>query len=151
MAHGGPKVQEPSLLQLTGARCSIIYNSLSSKGYCLQHPTLLPGSCCTAQDQLPRQWVRSSAAGQHGCGCRTARLLQLFPRSSQTPLWKWARATQANKVKGGKISPTASTRAKPKCHFGTTWLTQPKHCMFILLTHRFKFAPQPHLLSPWIQ
>lgn len=89
MAHGGPKVQELSLLQLTGARCSIIYNPLSSNGHCLQHPTLLPCSCRTAQDQLPHPWWGAQLW-----------LLQLSLSPSETPLWKWARATPDKKWRG---------------------------------------------------
>lgn len=75
MAHGGPKVQEPSLLQLTGARCSIIYNPLSSNGHCLQHPTVLPRSCCTAQGWLPHHRVRSSGKLQESVAAAALPLL----------------------------------------------------------------------------
>lgn len=93
MAHRGPKVQEPSLLQLTGARCSIIYNPLSWNGYHLQHPTLLPCSCHTAQDWLPHHRVRGSApaAGKRGCCSSSAAPHKLLCRNGHEPLQptKW--------------------------------------------------------------
>lgn len=103
-------------------------------------------SHCNTQDQLPLRTNQDQSSS-----CRRAQRQQRSIAHSKLFCRTNTSCSPSDTAQRDKNNPAASAWAKPKCHFGTTWLIQPKHCMFVLLTQRFKFAPQPHLLSSWIQ